>query len=242
MVADVRPDTGGARNEEQERLEDVYARYARQAGKHDLSNPGNRAILAEYERIARRLLADEGMLPLGRRTVLDVGCGYGYHLARVCDAYGADPAGCYGIDILASRIEQARRLHPELSLDCGDARTLRFEDDTFDLVLLNVVFSTILDDAVALEVARELRRVLRPEGAILWWDLRYRNPRNPDVRPYGIPALRRIFPGFTIRARAATVVPQLVRRLDGAAGALYPVLAAVPPLLVRYVALLRPPG
>ena len=131
-----------------------------------------------------RALGGAGLLPLGGRSILDVGCGTGEELAELVDD-GADPGRCHGLDLLPDRIEVARARHPAMTFVCGDARRLPYPDGSFDVVTANVVFSSILDDEVARAVAREMTRVVTAHGAILFYDTRYPSPWNPNVRAYG---------------------------------------------------------
>src|SRR6266550_3411093 len=71
---------------------------------------------------------------------------------------------------------------PRVRLECGSATELPFEAGTYDLVLQATLFSSVLDAGVKGRIATEMLRVLRPNGAILWYDLRIDNPRNLDVR------------------------------------------------------------
>src|SRR5262245_21377849 len=69
----------------------------------DPRNRGNVAILAELERRAVSLLLRRGRLPVGPRTALDVGCGYGHFLGLLA-RLGADRANLHGVDLLPERI------------------------------------------------------------------------------------------------------------------------------------------
>ena len=226
------------------RLQHVYARYDADAGEQAKRDPGNAGLAhieAERVRALHDLLRVEGLLPLTGKRVLDVGSGRGDELARVISA-GADPTGSAGVDLLPGRVEQARLLHPELRFVCADARALPFESDAFELVLANVVFSSILDDSVATAMADELQRVLTPDGAIVWWDNRYPTPGNPNVRGYDRRKLERLFPSCRLQACTTTLLPPVARRLGRAAPVVYPLLAQVPFLRGRYLAVIRPGG
>jgi hypothetical protein len=107
---------------------------------------------------------------------------------------------------------------------------------SLDMVLLFTVFSSILDHRMAENVATEVRRVLKPGGAVLWYDFRYDNPSNPHTRGMTKRHIRRLFPGFTLNLRTITSLPPLARRLGRATSWLYPVLAAGPFLRTHYAA------
>ena len=67
----------------------------------------------------------------------------------------------------------SRRLElgiPISNLTIGNGEELPYGNGTFDLVLLFSVLTSILDPRVQANLAAEARRVLRPGGAILWYD------------------------------------------------------------------------
>jgi len=227
------------------RLTAVYADYRARglhAGQWAPGHPGNRAIQAERAAALGRLLARHGLLPLGDRPVLEVGCGNGDVLALLRDQLGAAPAALHGVDLLDDEVATARRRHPDLEVRVANAEALPFADARFALVLAFTVFTSILDAGMAARVAAEIARVLRPGGAVVWYDFRWSNPWNPHVRGIGRAGVRALFPGFVPHLHSLTVLPPLARRLGRATPALYPVLARVPPLRTHWLGLLRKPG
>ena len=226
---------------EVERLREVYRDYEARdlpATRWGERNRGNRAIMAERRRVMRALLDGHGLLPLGEREVLEVGCGSGHVLAGLQEL-GASAERLHGVDLLPGRVETARRNHPGLDIREANAERLPFADGAFDVVMLFVVFSSILDAAMQHNVAGECARVLRSGGHVLWYDFRYDNPSNKHVRGMSRREVAQLFPGFEISLRTLTVVPQLVRRLGPLTEVVYPALAAVPPLRTYYMGLLR---
>jgi SAM-dependent methyltransferase len=229
---------------EVERLQRVYRDYE----SRDLpeqrwgeGNAGNRAIMRERNRVLGQLLEEHGLLPLAGIDILEVGCGAGGILAGLVEL-GAAADRLHGIDLLPDRVARARERFPEIDFRSGNAEHLPYADGSFDLVLLFVVFSSILDPEMKRNVARECARVLRPGGRVLWYDFRYDNPSNRHVRGVRRRELAGLFPGFDPALRTLTFVPQVARRLGPATDFLYPVLAAVPPLRTYYLGLLRKPG
>lgn len=217
------PDTEAAR------IARVYEGY-RVAGRgslYDPSNPGNRAILRERLRWTRRALQRAGLANLRGRRVLDVGCGVGRELARMQE-FGAASADLVGVDLLPDRIETARRTFPDLEFRVANAVELGFPDAFFDLILSFTLFSSILDQATAGQVAAEIVRVLRHGGAVLWYDLRVANPRNPNVQGLTSRRVRALFPELCQHLRTITLAPPLARKLGPTTPATYPLLAALP--------------
>ena len=105
-------------------------------------------------------------------SVLDVGCGSGTDAFVAARLVG--PSGCVvGVDLTGEMLEaplEALAASPVTGLSFVEAAadSLPFPDASFDLVLSNGVLNLVPDkDAVF----RELRRVLRPGGALAAADL-----------------------------------------------------------------------
>lgn len=225
---------------EAERIRTVYAGYRDAAhGKWARGNPGNLAMVAERNACITSLLARHGLPSLAGRRVLDVGCGGG-ELLRFLTTLGARPGDLYGVDLLPERIAAARELLPEARFGVGNAERLEFTTGSFDLVTLFTVFSSVLDDRMSTNLAREVTRVLRPGGQVLVYEFRVPSLTNRHTRPLGRRQISQLFPGAALVARSLTVVPPLARRLGGLTGTLYPLLACLPFLRTHNLVLLRP--
>ena len=121
---------------------------------------------APFERIAGTL-ADMHEAIVGAvggapgRTWLDVGCGTG-ELAFMAAATGATVTGA---DLSPALVETARRQAAERGVDVtfevGDAETLQYPDDSFDIVTSSVGAIFAPDHRA---VASELARVCQPGG------------------------------------------------------------------------------
>jgi ubiquinone/menaquinone biosynthesis C-methylase UbiE len=96
-------------------------------------------------------------MPLGSR-ILDVGCGAGQTLIAAYPQHQ-----CFGIDIDQEALSLGRTLTQKVAFTRGQAERLPFEDRQFDLVVARVSLA-YTDISQSL---REIRRVLRPDGA-LW--------------------------------------------------------------------------
>lgn len=228
---------------EAERIREVYAAYDRDPRVQARRDPANRAnVLIEAERAAALDRALDGVASpaLADAEVLDVGCGAGDELARLC-ARGAQERRCHGVDLLPDRVARARARLPRADIREADARELPFAAASVDLAVLKVVLSSVLDRGVAARIAGEVDRVLRPGGAVLWYDNRRRSPFNRHVRGISRRELAGLFPGYEQRLEAVTVVPPLVRRLGPATDLLYEKLARAPLLRIRCAGVLLKP-
>jgi SAM-dependent methyltransferase len=228
---------------EVQRLTHVYREYGERGWrktKWAITNRGNQAILQERERELKQLLQRSGFLPLGDKRILDVGCGTGENLAGF-EAWGAAPKNLFGVDLLADRIRRAKENFPEITFQESNAEALPFANGFFDLVVLFTVFTSILDHRMARNVSREIRRVLRSGGAVVWYDLRMNNPFNQHVRGVSRKEIRDLFPGFDSWLVTVTLLPPLARRAGRMTDLLYPCLASLPFLRSHYLGLLIKP-
>jgi ubiquinone/menaquinone biosynthesis C-methylase UbiE len=202
-----------------------------------LDNAGNRAIHAERTaHVAALLGGTDSHVTAG--PLLEVGCGDGQVLTEL--SVGADP--CTGVDLSARRLAAASTRVPDATFVRAEGSALPFAASSIATVVAFTLFSSILDDGLSHGVAREVGRVLRPGGVVVWYDLRRRNPANPLVRPLGRADVQALFPGWSTDLAPVTVLPPLARRLGPTTDRLYPLLARLRPLTTHLVGVLAKPA
>ena len=156
-------------------LDEIKAAYVRRdsAGPSAIYRFTNPAYLFHFQDLEWQVMSElrRTGFDLARCSVLEVGTGIGHILHRL-KTYGAQRA--VGIDLLESRIQEARRIHPTLEFVVGDAAQMPFADEAFDLVTQFTCFSSITNPSVRVGIAREMWRVLAPGGAIVSYDFRPR--------------------------------------------------------------------
>ncbi len=161
-------------------------------------NPTGHYLHGENRRLLRDGL-DAFQDDLFEQHVLDVGCGYGYWLRYLVEL-GGDPAKMCGVDLSQARIEEARARNPAVRWVHGDAADLSLGQESIDLVVQSLVFSSIQDDDTRNSLALEIDRVARPRALLFWHDLRPRRRRNnhPLMR-FSIGDVLAHFPRWTLR-------------------------------------------
>jgi SAM-dependent methyltransferase len=113
----------------------------------------------EVERYRARIV------PQARGRVLEVGFGSGLNLPF----YGEAVQQLYGLDPSASLLCMGREradgvVCPAALIECG-AEAIPLEDGCIDTVVMTFTLCSVADP---LRVLREIRRVLRPQGALLF--------------------------------------------------------------------------
>lgn len=117
----------------------------------------------------RELVRDALGVNLGDR-VLDLGCGPGFGTVELLDRVGAT-GSVVGVDRSPQMLEAAARRctgHHNVTLHEADATALPVDDAVFDRALSVQVIEYVPEVTAALA---ELRRVLRPGGRVVVWDV-----------------------------------------------------------------------
>ena len=118
----------------------------------------------------RRALVHEALAAAPGERVLDAGCGPGFYVAETLERVGAE-GSVVGVDASESMLALAAKRcegHDNVSFHEGDVTALPVADADFDRALSVQVLEYVADIPAALA---EMRRVLRPGGRVLIWDV-----------------------------------------------------------------------
>lgn len=229
-----------ATGRERERMLAEYERRRRElpADRYAPWNPAEQFMRHGRGRLAARLLHDASVFPGAASQCLEVGFGGGGWLPELL-GWGASEQNLHGVEIDPTRLDATRRRLPKARLIQADAADLPYPGKRFDLVVVSTVFTSILDDEVRRRVAGEIQRVLRPGGALLWYDFAVDNPRNRNVRGVPKKELLGLFPELTGTVRRVTLAAPLVRLVAPRSWWLAELLESLPFLRTHLVAVLR---
>lgn len=117
--------------------------------KHANTNPLQKALIANFYKEFYRIVK-----PLRVNTVLDVGCGEGFTLKKLEEKKIGKKNE--GIDYSAEAIKIGKKIYPELNLAKGNIYDLKYEDNSFDLLICTEVLEHLADPVKAIE---EMKRV-----------------------------------------------------------------------------------
>ena len=227
------------REEELARIRSTYHSY-RTLGRDRLWNLRNRgyARIAAERTNALLELMQESLATGG--SVLDLGCGTG-ELFEAVGGAGVE-AEWTGVDLLPESLEVARNRYPTARWIEASADRLPLATASADVVVASTLFSSLPSPEFQERVAAEIRRVLRPSGWLIWYDLRYPSPGNPSVHPITAALLARLFTDWASDLSTTTLLPPIARRLGPATDVLYGLLAAPSPMRSHIVGRLQKPA
>jgi len=183
--------------------------------------------MQERDRAVAKLWKKHGFMPGVQTRALDVGGGSGKG-GRWLLELGVPPENIHINDLMPQRLEAARSTLPSaVHFQAGDATALQMEDQSFDIVMQSVVFSSILDTRVQAALAETMWRLVKPGGGILWYDFTVNNPSNKNVAGVNLEQVRQLFPDASVYSRKITLAPPISRVACRIHPVLYPVLNGV---------------
>ncbi len=222
------------------RLKQAYEIYGKTSTYQKIwSGKGAQYIHYQRQRKIKLILKKFGILQkLSTKKTLEIGCGGGGVLEEYRH-FRIDPHLLYGIDL---RMDSLRRGGENFSLFHfihADASYLPFNNHSFDLGISYTVFSSLFDTQMKKNIGRELLRVLKPEGIILWYDMRYPNPFNPNTTCEKKGMIQSYFPECSIECFSMTLIPHIARILAPVSWRLCSILEKIPFLRSHYFAIIR---
>ena len=223
---------------EAKEISEVASRYERRKLQNisGLYSPTTMAVMMarqERERALIYWMHTSGLLPIGDKTLLEIGCGTGGNILEML-RFGFEPHNLVGNELLQDRGLIARlRLPAVTQIHIGDALTMDFVMQ-FDVVFQSTVFTSILDDEFQERLANRMWELVKPGGQILWYDFVYNNPKNKDVRGVPVSRIKSLFPLGQFHFQRVSLAPPIARRLVPIHPILYSV-ANILPLLRTHV-------
>lgn len=208
-------ESAGANEDELARIRRVYADYDGNTATRNRWS-GQNAGNAANRRARRQAFADTltgAFEDPSKLEFLEIGCGGGAILQDLLDV-GVHDAHLMGIDLLVPRLVDAARSVPHVRLAQASGTQLPFASESFDVVVMATVLSSLHDPSVLRSVCSEAWRVTRTGGGVLNYDLRMPNPMNRQVRPIKRSEMRRWFPTAKLTSSTLTVNPLLIRRVE----------------------------
>jgi SAM-dependent methyltransferase len=203
--------------------------------------PSHMFEISERRMLAGAMLHKAGVFPNAGSRCLEIGFGRIGWLGDLI-SWGVCDSQISGLELDPARAANVSRLLPRADLRVGDAVDLPWEEQSFDLVILSLVFTSILAHEVRQVIAENVMRVLRPGGALLWYDFRVDNPRNHNVKGIGRTEILSLFSGLKGEIHSLTLAPPLSHAIVPVSKVLATLLSAIPLLRTHLLAVLLKPG
>jgi ubiquinone/menaquinone biosynthesis C-methylase UbiE len=240
-----------AAREERTRMDRIYRQRERDvpAGRYSVFDRGALAMHQQRERAVLEALTAAGITDLQDTRILDVGCGKGEWFVEFL-RWGASPRHLFGVDLSLPRcIDAGRRIGcrhlshlavgPRLLV--ADGVSLPWRRESFDLVVLSTVLSSVASQVVRQAIAREVLHVVRPGGHVLLYDFLVGSPSNREVRGLRKAEILRLFSCCDVRLWRRTLAPPLARTVGRVSPVMAHLLEGLRVFNLHYVGLVRRP-
>lgn len=152
---------------------------------HERNKAKTTAAISSDDPVIRTLVEAD----LKPRTVFEVGCGHGYRLAAMRDAWGAKVWGC---DLSKDAIRYGLQKYGDNDFHIGwrEAKNLRgVPSKSFDMVIYGFCLYACDPDDLFM-IAREGDRILKDGGHLVIYDF---CPAEPHSRPYKYDSMLRSY-------------------------------------------------
>jgi len=196
--------------------EKIKERYAKRK-ENIVEKHGNKTfiekVVAEREAVYTKALKNN-FTTTGNLKLIEIGAGAGANIdffrkLRIQDE------DIIAAELLPERAKTLREKFPKITVAEGDALQLNYKN-SFDIVFQSLVFTSILDDEFRKKLAAKMWAMLKPGGIILWYDFRFNNPANRDVKAVTKTEIRDLFPqSNNISFTHVTLAPPIGRRIGG---------------------------
>jgi len=149
---------------------------------------------------------------LNDKKLIEIGAGGGDNLLAL-KRFGFDWSNIYANELLDDRVEILKKNLPNSNIFAGDALKLEFKN-YFDIVFQSTVFTSILDYDFKKRLANKMFDMTKNDGLVLWYDFKYDNPNNKDVKGVGKNEIKELFPNAKkIIFYNVTLAPPIGRRV-----------------------------
>ncbi len=197
--------------EETERIKSSYEKRRNNAVGQNENAIFIENVVNEREIIYSRIIK-ENFIETDKVNFIEIGAGEGANI-DFFRSLGIKDENIFAAELLQERAQKLRKKYPRITVVEGDALQLNFEN-TFDIVFQSLVFTSILDADFKQKLAAKMSSMLKPEGIILWYDFKFNNPSNNDVKGVGKEEIRKLFPHATeITFFNVTLAPPIGRRV-----------------------------
>ena len=203
---------------EKERINKIYSEYNENMTWKERYSIFREEVICSVQEVERKKLALLKKVEFAGKLqfckVIDIGGGSGSNVLRMVE-YGVPPENIVYNEIFEPRYKNAlKRLPRDTETILCDACELdKTHNERYDIVCMNTVMTSILEDEIRIRLANRIWKIIKPGGGILWYDFKYNNPKNPNVKKVTTADLNNLFPEGKISIKSATLAPPIARSL-----------------------------
>lgn len=196
-------------------IKEIRARYERRSLKSKSSRNDKNWLFSYFVQVEREMFYSE---IIKKRTIIndikliEIGAGAGGNLLFF-HRLGIPFSNIYANELLEDRSEVLKRKMPLINIHIGDACELKYNEE-FDIVFQSTVFTSILDKDFKQKIANKMWEMTKQDGVVLWYDFKYNNPNNKDVKGIDKKEIKELFPlAKEIDFYPVTLAPPIGRRV-----------------------------
>ena len=171
-------------------------------------------VVEEREQYYTRLLA-KSALSMGDCRFLEIGAGHGFNVHYFLEK-GVKEENCTLIEPDSDRFESLKKTLPKAVIEearFGDSRV----EGGFDVILISLVLSSILDHEIQEQVLSRALTMLEPQGHLIIYEFRYDNPKNKNVKGVSPNLIKRVLKGgHKFQQWSVSLAPPIGRRVGKA--------------------------
>lgn len=169
-------------------------------------------------------------LNLSNCKIMEIGAGSGDNLLFF-HRLGIPWENIFANELLGDRVEVLKQNILSSNIFAGDATELKM-NESFDIVLQSTVFTSILDNNFKAKLANCIFKMVKPGGIVLWYDFKFNNPQNKNVKAISKSEILELFPACkSIEFTSCTLAPPIGRRI----GKLYNTINLLFPFLRSHI-------
>lgn len=197
-----------------EEAENIKARYEKrrtnETGKSE-SAVFVENVVKEREAVYSRIIK-EHFNKTDTVKFIEIGAGAGANI-DFFRSMGIKDENIVAAELLPERSATLRKNYPHITVAEGDALKLNSEN-SFDIIFQSLVFTSILDAEFKKKLAAKMWNMLKPGGIILWYDFKFNNPANKDVKGVNKAEIKQLFSSVKqITFHNVTLAPPVGRRV-----------------------------
>ncbi len=196
---------------ELDRLKNVYKERENINSKYNPVLPENYYLINSREKVFIKSLYKYFGTDFSHLKVLDLGFGSGIDIFTLIKS-GFKIENISGVEVIEERFNKMQISIPNLNLKFNSGFNIPFENENFDLIVQSTVFSSILNSDSRKQLSDEMIRVLKPQGKIFFYDLKYNNPWNKNIIKIDKKEIMRLF-DKNFKSHSVTLNPIVVRKI-----------------------------